>query len=724
LTALQHDLAALVVPLAVLAFAAAFGWGVIGLFPRHVRPAFTPAAPAVGVAAVIVVAHAVTLVLPLRWGAWLIFAGGVAVVARRCLAGSLEPRAVAKTVVAIGVPIACAAVSVALAMQPVFRVDAGYVEHPTSNHDALWYVSNADWLVGHRGVSAPHLAAAPGPGVDPPSAQPAHDLIVKGFRVGESLVQGVVTSIDRVPLYRTWFPTTAMWLVLLVGGCVTLAAVLALPRWVGYAGGIAAVGAGLLGYQVLNQNGASVLGLALLPVAVAGVLGARDDSPVAVPLWVASGLLAAVAGTYSELLVTLGPSLLVAYLWGAPLRRGLARFARLVALSWAVAPLAWVNAVRSLILTGSADSVFPRRTMRIGSAWAIVSHYTGAIGLDETKARPAAALAIITVVCIGLIGAWRVRQLRHFAWVYLGLNALLVAVMLRRKNDYTLERIVMLGQPVTLLLAGLGIGALALEGRAALAARLSGPARARRRRTRRVSVATAGAAIAAVVLLGGVQAHAVLASSFTGTTLQHRSVRPNLIQAADRVRATGAPSGADVLVSDSDYVDRLWLGELLRDRAEVSWVQLTTDYFSRETFVGAHTPRWVLADDAGWQSRAEGQQFGNLRLIDTRQRRFMQVLPVRGTWGPAGGAGAQALSGTGTLLVVRSDPTERLQLDLSSAAGTVLDSSIGVDGGPVLWTGRLMPAPTRLTLSLPASAAVTVRMQSVGTMIIRPLLSD
>jgi len=151
-----------------------------------------------------------------------------------------------------------------------------------------------------------------------------------------------------------------------------------------------------------------------------------------------------------------------------------------------------------------------------------------------------------------------------------------------------------------------------------------------------------GALVVVLLLVAFVQERSVHASAFTGELLEQRSVRDELVDAAGAVRAAGSADGADVLISDTNYFDRLWLADLLRDRPQVAWTQLTTDYFFTPTFVGSAHTRWFVVDDAGWQSHAPGQSFGQLQLVDSSAVPFIQVVPGDTGWGfdPSGGVSA------------------------------------------------------------------------------------
>jgi hypothetical protein len=483
------------------------------------------------------------------------------------------------------------------------------------------------------------------------------------------------------------------------------------------------VSAGLLGYQVLNQNGASVLGVVLLPVVAAGVLGARERSPVRVPLWVSAVLLSAVAGVYSELMVTLGPALFVGFVVGDKLLPAVRRFAGLVALSLLASPLAWLNTYRSLVITGSASGVWDRKVFRIGSASQILSHYTGVIGLDETAARMGWAIVVVIIIVVGLVGLRSIAGLAPFAYSYAALNAVLVAQMVRTHTDYTLERVVMLAQPTLLLLAVIGLATMLHRWTGCVTRPSLSDARRRPSLLLRERRSVLAAALVALLVLGVVQERTVHASTYVGADIVHRSVRDELVHAAAAVRAVGASDGADVLVSDADLVDRLWLADLLRDRPQVAWTQLTTDYFFTPSFVGAARPRWFLVDDAGWHTAGAGPSFGNLQLIDASGAPFTQVVPLwEDVWKPdPSGGSAQSITTAGSLLVVRSNPGAPLTLRVWSTDAGGAPGTIQVVGGAAT-SGVAGATATELSVQLPAATVVTLAFTVKGTWYVEPVL--
>lgn len=725
---LLHDAHILLIPVGVILVACAVGWGVIGLFPPNIRDAFTPAAPAVGIAAFIVAAHAVGLVAPMSVGTWILLAIALAFVAVRVIRGRFARHTAVRHAVLIALPLALALGSVIVALQPSFRIDNGYVEHPTPNHDAFWYVTNARWVKGHRAIVAPRASRSPSPTAQPPSDASAAAAFGSGFRIGESFVQSAVTTADGIPLYRTWLPTTAAWLLLVVGGCMALASVLGARRWIGAIGGIGAAGAGALGYQVLNQNGASVLALALTPTVLAAVLGAVKARGGRVPVWVAAVLLAGLAGTYSELLALLGPALLLAFVFaGGRVVDNVKRFAAVGVLSLVIAPLAWYNTARTLTLTSGSTSAQPGHPFRTGQGWLQLSRYTGTVGIFENAARPVAALLVLVAVAAGLAGLYLHRRLRPLALLaggYLALSTAFVVKLVRAQNDYTLERTVMLGESITLLLAAIGIAGLANV--------VTGSTRRRWRRrsdgasrgTRNLRVAAPAVALVAVVGLAIVQAHTVLHGALDDTTLASNAVRPELIRAARTAKQVGGKHGERLLVSSSRYDDRLWLADILRTKRQTAWAQLTLDYFTTVDFVGPKPPRWYLIDDGGWFAAPAGQQFGSYRLVDAEQGPVTQVVPVGATWQPdPNSSTARVLSGTGALSIVRSMPTTPLQLRTHAlAAGDHV--TITSSKGTVLWSGNVGTAEELIIVHPPDLAATQITVTTTSPLDVAAVITN
>ncbi len=677
------------------------------------RAVLLPAAPALGLAAVIVVLHWTSLVLPTRpVGPVLValIALGLAVLAwRRPDRFRLpDPR---RVLVDLGVALAIGAVAGGLALVPNARLHRPTVVMPSLNHDAFWYVTVADWLGDHDAYERTPSAVRPGPGAASPFLGPADRAVRETYRIGESLVQAAVAGTAGRAVRDTWSPTTAAWLVVLPGSVIALVRLARLRRSAAFtAAALAGWSAALVG-QAFDQNGPSLLALALAPVAVGLVLAAaRDPAPSTGDRILAGIALSGALGAYSELAALLGLPLAVAALTGpGGWRVALRRTAITLAVAIAVCPIVWVRLVNYLAYlthAAGADTGF------VSAYWSepplrIANRVAGLIDQEGLAAHPL-GLLVVAVVLAGIVVAFRLRAARPFGWGVLAVTLAATAVFGWIYTGiagltYLNGRIVDLAWPLLVALAAASLTQVAADAltrrdeRAPATARRWGP----------VAAGAVGIAALAVALANlDVSWDAAWAGRLDG-----RTIDPGLRQAIAATESYVAPDGSDLTVLIDDYVPLLWTGELMNDRPGVAYGLTPLGYADRDAFIGPDLTRYVLTSDQTLAAIApEAVVWTNdaYTLFDTTAGPSLVVLAKTGFWNAERGAdGIQRwMADDGRILVARTQPCPVSVV--AQSLNTAGDQQVTVTEGPRV-VGELPVGVDPTAVQLPLTdAAISV----------------
>lgn len=685
---------ALVVGLALVAGLLAIGW-----VPEQHRSRLLPGAPAIGVAVLVAALHWTTLVVGVGDGMVVVAVVAVAVTValqRRRPGWWRHPSRAWRTLVVALALGAVPAVAVAL---PMLEERSSRVVQVTLNNDAFYYVSLAEWLADHPAVEDVEIGVGV-EGADAPSYGSVSNHQDIHLRIGEELLQAVPVALLDQPAVRTWYPVTATWLALLPGACYVAAVGLRARPVAGLVGGVVIGAASLVGYQALNQNSASVLGIALLPLAVGAVVGALDRDR-RVPLALAGVSLAGVIGVYAEYAVLLGPVLAaVVLIRPAGERRPALRAAvTVVAFAVAVAPLAWIKAVRSFTTIAGAnapDRRSPFLDVGFGTWW---DRFTGASALDDpSRLRPAGIVLAVAVV-VGLGAAVVLHRRALWLAVIAAFTVLLVKLGPIDDNGYSHERAVGIGAPLLLLGAVMGWDRLV-----------------HRLQERPPRPGAAGGAIAAVVIATAVWLGVNLRQTVALTQdplVEMRRADEAFDDAALWVDEVG--DGSNVVVAVPRYFDQLWIADALRDRPEVSYGALYPDYFTSAAAWDGEPRRYVLIGvDAITDLDADMVIRSNERfsLVDLHRGEGLVAVATAGWW-PSESVPpvvSQWMADEGQLLVVTAPGTDpRLRVE-----GQALDllSPLGVEvrevGGPALTRTTTIETIDGFTVPLPGPVAYLV----------------
>lgn len=672
----------------------AFGLLALSLLPVVWRERLAPATGVIGAAALVVALHATSIVTGVRWGLVVVLAAGaaLAIVERRRHRGPgdlLGRRAWGRLVLAAALGV----LPLVVTLLPELRVGGPVVDQPTLNNDAFSYVTVSDWLRGHSALDQPDIEAGP-----PAYGYVAFHIDI-GLRVGEELLQAANATVNRSDPLRTWFPTMAVWLWLLPGSVMAAAELLGHDRRLGAVAGVVVGASAVVVGLAYNQNSASVLGIAMAPLVVALVGIVIEGQPV--PRWLPAVMAAAFLGTYTEYAPLLAGTIAIAVATrGSVAAAALGRLARVGVASVAMAPLVYVNAVRSLLQETDAgsSSAFYLGNTRVEFA----NRFLGTASLRHLPDLNVVG-AVVAVACIaGLVAAVTLDRRR---WLWASLLGAWIALLLFLEHvlvfPYGHQRAVEITNPLVLLIAVIGWGAAIERAHTAeVASRL----------------VAAGAVAAAVFVAANVQRSTEAAGS---DLVLERHVDPPLRDAAAWAAGRGGPDGEDTIVVVDDFFDQLWLAYLLRGDSDTSYATLHPDYFRTDAFVPPGDRRYAVVERGLPVVAGAGVEVGgNERFVFLDLARGDATIVAPGTgFLPAAGTGpptAYRLRGAGEVVVVRSPgATGELRLRLAPVAGgpptlRVLDERgrvVAVADGPGPEQEVVVPVPPAQRVVLVLSPA-------------------
>lgn len=601
------------------------GLCVLWLVPARSRGVLLPALPALGVVALAIplcLAGAFVAVSTAVWWALacVLALGAIGLVWRR--SWRLGSR---RDVIALVNSGLLGVLYLLLVLTPLLVVGQATMIQTEFSYDGFYYVSVADWLTDHPATEAPHLGQAPGAGIDPPVFGPALETWRFNLRVGqESLVAALAVLLGRTPI-EVQFILMGVWSFLIPGGTVVLARALGLRQ----AGGLVLGAALLLSYpfitQVLRPNADSVLGIALIPLALGVVIRIMRSpgSRTAPPLWLAGAIIAAVIGIYTEYLPFLGAVLICITVFGAPRQTGRRLLLGLAIVGWSVVlgPLLWWRAGQSVLFllshsTAAADSV---SGLRIAVFFDPVRGMLGhLLALPGTRLLLAAAAVVAVIALAGLVAAIVSSATRPLA-LGSGLAVGLLAVMSRTADDYVLSRARDIVLPLVVCVAVLGAEVLGRW----LAWKLSG-------RLPRVVVATTGwTVIAGVLVLVAIPAVRFVAFA---------SKSPRIVS-ADYARVTEWADDYSLAVAAPVLFEQLWLTQALQDHGNTEYVSLRGDLGYRSNFDlrtfgdGAGTDAVIVGYGAHFTDEAAVlDRTSEFTLVDPRRTAIAAPLALENHW--------------------------------------------------------------------------------------------
>lgn len=447
------------ITLAAWGVLSAFGVVVLSRLPAaHARRWF-PALPTIGAAALVVGLHTTGLAVGAVTGLVVLAIAGFLIT----MIWRPTPFRVfvdSETLLALFLASVAGLAAWSIAVLPQHEVDdPPRTVSVTLNHDAHIFVALADWWDGHRIFDAPPESAPPGV-----AWARIHDDL--GARMGQDLVQGALSgTLDEDP-DRTWYPITALFVLLIPGAAMAAAPALGASSWTGLAAGtVVSLSASVIG-QVYNQNSASLLGVPLVIATLAVLAETIDADSERPPQWFTALLLAALVGSYSEFLPVLVPTFVLFALARPPGRilTAIKNGAIVVGIAVVIAPVVWLNAARSSYETASGSfrpavlspffEVSPETFVQ--RALGTASRFPPTPSFNAPDIGPLGIAAILCVVAFGAIAL--VFSARRTLWISFAVasGALFVYLTWVDKFPYGQQRAVDTAVPLWLFIAGLG----------------------------------------------------------------------------------------------------------------------------------------------------------------------------------------------------------------------------------------------------------------------------
>ncbi len=688
----------IVVILVAWALLSAIGFVVLGRLPAHPRRLLLPAAPVVGAAALIVVLHYVNLVMGVRSGLWLVLLALVVMLVLNFRADrrwwALPRRGVALFLLAgvLGV------VPASVALRPSALVGDSRVVQISNNNDAYYYVSVIDWVTGHRMRQGITFTHDPALGGSPMSVKPVEQHAAAHMRIGQELVQAFLNVVMHQPATSTWYPLTALWILILPAAALGFAVCLKMRPLSGLALGLAMSSSGLVLFQLVQQNSDSLLGIAMMTLAVGAFLSAIGRNPVVGRVFAAL-MVVALIGSYVEYAPVLAPGLLLGVVVrprgeiGAALRRAL----QILGLTVLLSPFAWWNAGHSLLYLGGISRDSSKSPLLGVGMVRVLNRLTGATGISG--GRHVSLLTVVLALLLG-VGVAAVLLSRRrpamlaFALVG-GMFAYYLGVMKHR--PYSQFRAVEIWLPLLLMVVAFGFDRLYER------LRLTPWA---------ASVGIRPALLVVTMLIPtlawtGANLHSSTNLMSNKRAILARHVDSSFAQAAGWLEQVGGPQGADTTVFTPNFFDQLWIGEALKSRPRTAYPFLYISYEKYPSYWSGTLTRWVLIDNSVLTDIDPA-------MVVHRNKRFTLLDTSRGQGILACNSTESRVAG----LFVLATPGAARHLTVSGYVVTpdgpaVLPSAPGprpAADGPMLAEGLLRPTVTSLKLELPAGASTNFRM--------------
>jgi hypothetical protein len=648
-----------------IALFVAAGIVVVAFLPARLSGILLPAAPALGVMALVVTLHATTLVVGVRIGLPVVAALGAAALvlrSRRCRWWrGLDGRGFAVAALVAGL------IPFAAVIGPARTYGATLVQPPAHGEfDAFAYTTVTDWLLTHPALERPRqVSTAPVWGY----ANAHFDL---GLGIGQELSAAAVSTVSEHDPADSWYTVTALWLVLLPGVGAAFFSLLGLSRAVGLIGGVLASLTAVVAVQLPDQHSDALLGVVLAPLAIGLIArtlqGHGRPEDAVPPLWLGALALDAMIGVYSEYLPTLALAFAAFVLVRSPreLSVWVRRTTLLVGLSLILCPLAWIDAVRSLraiaplgVGTDHSSPFLGVSPLTAVARWAGTTAYYGTDGV----AVGVAFAALLTAAAIAAVILSPARRL--FACL-LGSTAVIVVVLSTPIHFFPY------GQARALQITSILVVLVAVAGVATLIERLH-----RSLHWRGLAVPAVGAALAAALALV-VADHATIDSAVL-TDASHQHVDATFTEAAQWVGGVGGSSGSNVTVIAPDYFDQLWILYALRDRPGVNYPFLFPEYthVSKFQFDDGRVRRYVLVDTPLFLDADPSvivARNARFTLLDLSRGRAVVAVGLSGFSSEGSGASYQQWLGyIGDLVLVQSPSTihPELRMAANPALGTV-----------------------------------------------------
>ncbi|TAJ49306.1 MAG: hypothetical protein EPO52_03260 [Herbiconiux sp.] len=571
--------------------------------PRAQRTQLVPAIPVIGAAGLVVLLHVTGLVLPVRVGIWIIVAACLVLLVVAAVVGRFRSFVSGRSLIHLVLVLATGAIGAVVALWPSLAARSPLAAQPSPNNDAFYYVGSADWFSEHSVLQSPSIGQGPSSGLDSPAFGPAAESIRLGLRVGQDMLHaGVSDVLFRDPV-ATFTPLIAVYVLLIPGSAWVLGSAFRITAAARVLLGAALVTTFTLVNQVQNQNAASILGIAMVPLVI-GVVAMRtrrrsdDIEDTRVPLWVAAIAVSALVGTYTEYAVFAGAVIAGVVLVG-PIRSlatRLKRAAAVLAVAVAVGPLIWVRAIYGITITFQMTASNGKGGSDLLSVLGVFASPYVAL-LSAQPPTVVGELSRVAVIACGVAAGLGLL----FALVFTCSRGLAVGIVIAivgaayigtRGNDYVTGRASDMVTPLIICAAVIGWAALVerLQG--------AGPSGGAVKRVTGAGLVAVAAGVVGLSALGAWNFVVVNGPD-------DRFVTNDFSDAAGWVKGVQEAGGADITVATASLFDQLWISESLRSLPDVSYISLRGDLGYRSdlamtSFWEGERDRYVLVGPGGY----------------------------------------------------------------------------------------------------------------------------
>ncbi len=644
-------------------------------------------APVLGAALLSSVLHWTALLVPVPAGlagVVLVLAGCLVVAQRR---GRLRWRWTRAEAVLISATTAIGVAAAVLSQLPAMIAGSSRAMSVSGNRsmDAIFYVSEADWLRQQRIWPRPTISELPGEGALLLAHGPASAAIDRPVRMGQPMVHATIDTVLGADAADTLIPLLGLWVLLVAVATAGAARLLGARWWVALLAGAAGGFSSPLLQQVYNQNSDSLLGVSLAIASVAvGVLAARQWRFV-LP---AALLLAGTAAVYTEYLVFVLPALGAAVLLARKGTRvgAFKRAAAAGAVAVVISPFAWYRGARTMLLGLRGGDQDDRSSwFAHADPWVSIGRALGTEGFYAGSSFRWLTLVALVAAVAALVAALLLR--RRDGWLYglLLFAALYVGYLTLAQRGYSQQRAVILLVPLVLVAVALGWEAIA----------------ARVRWHPRVVVA---AVLVATVPVIGVNA-AVASTDFSVDFAERQQYDEDFDEAVSWVEERG---GKDVLVASPDFFEQLWLAYGMRTEPDTSFADVNSTYLRRDTFWDGEPRRYLLVGSgAAMHADPAAVVASNDRfvMLDTEAGDVVVAVPGQGTWAAHADESPAPTGQNGGAFLVLASP--------SLAGDYAVRLEPANEEGRTDWTIGSSTADLAATVEVPLSGSGEVSMLAV-----------
>lgn len=444
--------------------------------------------------------------------------------------------------------------TVGLALSPFLRVSDGQVlNHPTTNHDALYYASNQAWVGDHAYTSKPKISQATVIPTDQPGASSAVVARTFNVRQGDAIVSAFLEPLSSSSRGTSWFPSRTTWLFvsfsILFAACLHFGIDKKKALLISIAVGVSWQPI----FQTLNQNAPAVIGFSLLPAIIALAIGFRKELEIKRSELVALAVLfCALMVIYSELLILGFIAFIIFWAVGNPSRS--AQFRQLVIaglLTLCISPYSTYQAVKTNIRVGQLTNSLGEPIFWSQSIDDFLRNLFGvSISTGEFEIGSKVAASIVVLGLVLLTFSLKSSTVPLFA-------SSLILVWLRLGTTgafYSVDRFIQTLFPTILWLSLLGLG------------------------TAKAFQARLWKSLVPISLMLLLSIAGVLEYLQKNPNLDWRTIDGEFVSAVAKI-SEETEMRSDLFFHSSDYLYRLWAPVLLYDSPKIEYSTLSTDYY-------------------------------------------------------------------------------------------------------------------------------------------------